>query len=142
VIAGGVAASATAGALVAMGRRLGSSALPFRVIAGVFGAAPADATLAGGSSAPIVAGVVAHVVVIMIWAVLFALLVERWRGGVVRAALAVSAIALAITWLLTRAIGRGLATTLPLGDLLVLALVLALALVVGMRLALPARDTL
>ncbi len=135
VIAGAVAASATAGALVAMGRRLGSAALPFRAIADVF-AGPGPRSL-DASPGAVVSGIVAHLTIIVLWGLLFALLVDRWRGRSVSAAIVVSIAALAISWVMARTFGRGLATVLPLGDRIVLAVVFALALVVGIRLALP-----
>jgi len=139
VIAGSVAASATAGALVAMGRRLGSAALPFRAIADVF-AGPGRRSL-DESPGVVASGIVAHLTIIVLWGVLFALLVDRWRGRSVRAALVVSIAALAISWVIARTFGRGLATVLPLGDRLVLAVVFVVALLVGIRLALTsARD--
>ena len=140
VIAGGIAASATAGALVAMGRRLGSARLAFGVIGGSFGGARAG--FATVSSGAVVGGIVAHITIVALWGIVFALLVERWNGHTLRAALLVSVIALALSSFVARAFGRGLATLLPLGDRIVLAVVLALALVVGMRLALPQRESI
>jgi hypothetical protein len=121
-----------------MGRRAGSPGLPFSTIAHIF----AGSQLVRVSSASVIGGIMAHVIVAMAWGLVFALLVERWRGRVVGAALVVALAGLVLSWLLARVAGRGLATLLPIGDRLILALVFAIALVVGMRFALPAHETI
>ncbi len=140
VIAGSIAASATAGALVSMGRRAGNAALPFAAIGDlVTGREVGAVDLTTGV---VVAGVMLHLVMLTVWGIVFALLVDYWRGHVLRAATLVSVLAFALSWLVARAFGRGLATLLPVGDRIILALLFALALMVGMRLALPVRDEL
>jgi hypothetical protein len=138
IIAGAVAASATAGALVAMGRRLGSGGLAFSAIASVFAGAP----FVRVSTGSVVAGIVLHFLVTVAWGIAFVILAEQWRGRSIAAALIVAIVAFVISSLLARVAGRGLAVILPIGDRLILYLVFAAALVLGMRFALPARETI
>jgi hypothetical protein len=138
VIAGGVAASATAGALVAMGTRLGSALLPFGAIGSVVAGGPPRSMVV--QPGVVVLGIVGHIVVTMLWALVFARLTERWRGAAFRAALFVAAGAMAAWWLVGSVTGRGIAVVLPLGDHVVFGLVLALSLVGGMRFAFPIRE--
>ena len=138
IIAGAVAASATAGALVAMGRRLGSSGLAFSAIASVV----TGAQFVRVSLMSVVVGAMLHVFISMAWGIAFAMLTERWRGRSVLAALAVAVVAFVISSLLARVAGRGLAVILPIGDRLILYVVFAVALILGMRFAFPARATI
>ena len=138
VIVGAVAASATAGALVAIGRRAGSAALPFGVIGNI---------LAGGqfvrvTPGNVIGGVVAHFAISIGWGIVFALLVERWRGRTISAALVVAIASFVVSLLVGRIAGRGLATVLPIGDRVIVSLVFATALMLGMRFAFPARETI
>jgi len=138
IIAGAVAASATAGALVAMGRRLGSAGLAFSAIASVV----TGAQFVRVSLVSVVVGAMLHVFISIAWGIAFALLTERWRGRSVLAALAVAVVAFVISSLLARVAGRGLAVILPIGDRLILYVVFAVALILGMRFAFPARATI
>jgi hypothetical protein len=131
---GSVAAATTAGALVAFGIRLQTPARAFNVIAGHVVGARADGVW-GFVAGVTPWGVIVHAVVLLGWGFLFAALVHLTRLRPVAAALLVSVVALAATWLAAWSTGRGLATEVPLGDILVQHLLLAIALVVGMRLA-------
>jgi tetrahydromethanopterin S-methyltransferase subunit C len=72
----------------------------------------------------------------------FALLVERWRGRTISAALVVAIASFVVSLLVGRIAGRGLATVLPIGDRVIVSLVFATALMLGMRFAFPARETI
>jgi hypothetical protein len=130
-----VAVAATIGALVGIGHRLGSVALPF--------AATAAALLrrtATSSDAQLVAiGLVLHVVLTFLWAAVFVWLVRGrgWKASV--AAIVVALGVHALTWAVAWKTGNGVASVLPLGDRIVLAIVLAGALAVGIRFAFSPR---
>jgi hypothetical protein len=130
VVAGGLAASASTGALIAMGRRLGSIRLPFAAI----GATLAHATISGEASALVLVGFVCHVLMSFVWAAAFVFLVTRgWR--LISAGFVIGIAEFALSWVVALSTGRGLASVLALGDRLVLALVIAVSCVVGVRLA-------
>ena len=126
---GGVAASATSGALVAVGHRAGGAGLPFAAI----GALLLHRTPSNGAVALVLVGVVTHVAMMFVWSLAFVLIVQRARYGVIRAALGVAAAQFVASWVAAWSTGEGLASVLPLGDRLVLAVVLVMALAVGMR---------
>jgi hypothetical protein len=132
VVVGSVAAAATTGALVAMGHRLGSVALPFAAI----GATLLHRTVTAGSASLVLVGLVLHVTIAFAWSFVFVFLVRdaRWRDVI--AASMIAAGELVASWLVTSLSGAGIASILPLGDRLVLALAYAIALVGGMRFAL------
>jgi hypothetical protein len=132
-----VAAAATTGALVAMGHRLGSVALPFAAI----GATLLRQTVTARSANLVFAGLVFHVTLAFAWSFVFVFLVRRARWRDISAAIAIGLGELVTSWLVTSLSGAGIASVLQLGDRIVLALVYALALVVGMRFAfLPLRN--
>jgi hypothetical protein len=133
VIVGGITSAATTGALVAIGRRLGSSGIPFAAIS----AALFHRTAAGGEAGLVFGGLVLHVTVMFVLASVCVWLVTRLRLSKLVAAVIVALGELALSWLVAWSRGAGVATILPLGDRIVLALVTASALVVGMRFALP-----
>jgi hypothetical protein len=133
---GGIASAATGGALVAMGRRLGSAAVPF---AGI-GAAVAHRTVDGRAAALVVLGIIVHVLVTFGWSVAFLSFV-RHIGRPVVGAIAIAVCAFLLSQIVTIVTGRGVASVLALGDRLVLGAIFAAALVLGMRFAFfPARD--
>jgi hypothetical protein len=137
VIVGGVAAAATTGALIAMGHRMGSAALPFAAISGTLFRRPA----ASGAVGLVFAGIVLHVTAMFVWSVLFVWLVERLRWSRIFAGMFIGAAHFALSWLVAWGTGEGLASILPLGDRIVFALILIASLVVGMRFAfLPLRN--
>jgi hypothetical protein len=130
VVAGGLAASATVGALIAMGRRLGNMWLPFAAV----GAALAHRTVSSEAAGLVVLGLALHVLLSFVWAMVFVSLVTRgWRQASAGAVIGISEIAL--SWIVSLLTGNGLASVLPLGDRLELAVVSAASLVVGLRLA-------
>lgn len=130
VVAGGFAASASTGALIAMGRRLGSIRLPFAAI----GATLAHATISSEATALVVIGLLSHVVLSFVWATLFVLLVTRgWRLSTAGAVTGIAQFAL--SWIVASVTHRGLASVLPLGDRMVLALVIAASCAIGVRVA-------
>jgi hypothetical protein len=133
IIVGGITSAATVGALIAIGRRLGSAGIPFAAIS----AALFHRTAAGGEAGLVFAGIVLHVTVMFMLAFVCVWLVERLALSRVLAAALVALGELALSWAVAWSRGAGMATILPLGDRIVLAIVTALALVVGMRFALP-----
>lgn len=133
VIIGGITAAATSGALIAMGRRQGSAGLPFAAI----GAAFSHQTTSAVAANLVLGGFLLHVLAMLAWSVVFVWLTERLGGKHIVATILVTMVAFAFSILVTQWRGSGLASVLPLGDFLVLALVFACSLEVGMRFALP-----
>ena len=131
VVIGSVAASATTGAIVAMGHRLGNAALPFAAV----GAALLRRTPTVSDAALVAVGFVLHITTVFVWSALFVWLVRaaRWRD--IAAAITVALGAFLLAGLIASLSGVGAATVLPLGDRVVLALAFAGALVLGMRFA-------
>jgi hypothetical protein len=137
VIVGGVAAAATTGALIAMGHRIGSAALPFASIS----AALFRGTAASGAVGLVFTGIVLHVTAIFVWSVVFVWLVQRLRWSSIVAGAFIGVAHFSLSWLVAWGTGAGLASILPLGDRIVFALILFASLVVGMRFAfLPLRN--
>jgi hypothetical protein len=136
IVAGGLAASASTGALIAMGRRLGSIRLPFAAI----GATLAHTTISSGTTSLVIVGFMSHVLLSFVWAIAFVALVTRgWR--LATAGIAIGCSQFALSWITARVTGTGLASVVPLGDRMVLAVVIAASLVVGLRVAV-AQNTL
>ena len=131
VVLGAIAAAATTGALIAIGRRLGGAGVAFAAIGNVLVHAPGGAS----TGAAIVVGVVLHLVATFLWTAVFLALWTRLARRDVAAALVVAVGELALSWVTARGTGAGIATVVPLGDRVLLALILALSLVVGMRFA-------
>jgi hypothetical protein len=130
-VVGSVAASATTGALIAIGRRLGNAGLPFASM----GAALLHRTTSSAETGLVLAGVGLHLFSTICWALIFVWLVRRMRWRLSAAAFAVTLAVFVAHWIGAWSTGSGLASVLPLGDRLVLAIVFAGSLVVGMRLA-------
>jgi hypothetical protein len=129
-----VVTAATLGALIGIGHRLGDARLPLASIGAVVLRRTASAT-----SADLVGlGVVLCVLAGLLWSALFTWLVRVHTWQPLVAAVAVAVIAHTLSWIVAWWTGTGLATLLPLGDRIVLAVVLAGALVVGTRFAFPA----
>ena len=130
IVAGGLAASASTGALVSMGRRLGSVRLPFAAI----GATLAHTTISSEAMWLVLVGFVGHVVLSFVWAIAFVALITRgWR--LTTAGIVIGCGQFALSWVTARVSGAGLASILPLGDRAVLAIVIAVSCVVGIRVA-------
>jgi hypothetical protein len=136
VIVGGVAAAATTGALVAMGHRVSSAAIPFAAISATL----FRRTSASGAAGLVFTGVVLHVTAMFVWSMVFVWLVERLRWSSVVSGAFIGAAQFALSWLVAWGSGEGLATVLPLGDRIVFALILTVSLVVGMRFAFLHRE--
>ena len=135
-----IAGAATAGALIGFGVRFGTPLRPFNTVA----AAVLGQFAFSGTQPPIfvtVVGIVLHFAMALAWGVAYVYAVGRSRGARWQWALAAGVAAFFLTSLFARALGVGLGTLLPLGDRIVLSIVLALALPVGMRFALRASRT-
>jgi len=131
IVIGGIAAAATAGALVAIGHRIGRAALPFAELGALI------VRHAPSRGAPIVlAGIGVHVLITFAWTLVFVWLADR-LNRVVLAAIMVGAANFLVSWIIARSTGHGLASVVSLGDRLTLALILAAALAAGMRYARP-----
>ena len=129
-MAGGLAASASTGALIAIGRRLGSVRLPFAAI----GATLAHTTITGTATPLVIVGFVGHVLLSFVWAIAFVALVTRgWR--LAAAGIVIGCAEFALSWITASVTGSGLASVVPLGDRVVVAMVIAVSLVVGIRVA-------
>jgi hypothetical protein len=133
IVVGGITAAATTGALIAIGRRLGNAGIPFAAMS----AALFRRTAAGGEVGLVFAGIVLHITLMFVLAFVCVWLVERLELSRVAAAGLVALGELALSWVVAWSRGAGMATILPLGDRVVLALVTVLALIIGMRFALP-----
>jgi hypothetical protein len=131
VVVGSVASAATAGALVAIGHRLGSPGIPFAAISAVM----FHRTVSGGAVGLVFTGLILHVVIIFMWSAIFVWLVQRLRLRTSIAAVLVGTAALIFSWVIAWSLGGGLSSVLPFGDRVVYGLVLAGALGVGMRFA-------
>jgi hypothetical protein len=130
-----VVAAATTGALIAIGRRLGSVGLPFAATA----AALLRRTATSSDPALVTLGVGLHIVLTLAWSALFAWLVRARRWSVATASLVVVVVAHTINWLVAWRTGNGLASVLPLGDRIIFAVVFAAALAIGIRFAFSPR---
>lgn len=128
---GSIAAAATTGALIAIGRRMGGASLPFAAI----GATVLQRTVSGASSGLVFTGVVLHIALIFVWTSLCLWLVDRRGWRPIRAAFVVALVAHLASWLAAWSTGYGVASVVALGDRIVFAVVFALALVVGIRFA-------
>ncbi|MFI5230333.1 MAG: hypothetical protein ACHQWU_14765 [Gemmatimonadales bacterium] len=131
VVLGSIAAAATTGALLAIGRRLGGPSVALAAVGNVVVQAPGGA----GTPPAILVGLALHVVAAFVWTAVFFAVWNRLQRRDIVAALIVAAGQLALSWIVARASGAGIATVVPLGDRVLLALILALSLVVGMRFA-------
>jgi len=75
---------------------------------------------------------VSHVLLSFVWAIAFVALVTRgWR--LAAAGIVIGCAEFALSWITASVTGSGLASVVPLGDRVVLAVVIAASLVVGLR---------
>jgi hypothetical protein len=126
-----VVASATTGALIAFGHRAGGAGLPFAAIAaGLLHITPGNREFV-----VVVTGVVLHVAMMLLWSAIFVWLVDHTRFGEFISALLITIGHFVVSWAVASSTGAGAASVLPLGDRLVLGVVLFTALVFGMRFA-------
>src|ERR1041385_7426612 len=109
-IVGCVVAAATIGALVAMGRRLGSAAFPFASIGAIAWRSSGFAI----DSRSLVSGLLLHVVFVFLWSVL-ALKLARGLGTTLSALLTATT-QFVVSWIVAWWSGSGLASALALGD--------------------------
>jgi hypothetical protein len=134
VSAGILAATATAGALIAIGNRASTPARPFNMIAGhLTGSESGD--VYGFTLADTLTGVAIHIVLCVIAGIAVAFVARRRLAPAWAAALLISTLAALVSVGIARRGGVSLARLLAIGDLLLFYLVLAIALVVGTRLA-------
>jgi hypothetical protein len=118
-----------------MGHRAGHAAIPFAAI----GAVPFQRSANSGVVGLVFTGFILHVGAMFVWAFLCVWFTERVRRPIVVATVVATANFFS-SWIVAWSTGRGLASVLPLGDRLGLALVLAAAYVMGMRYAFPSRE--
>jgi hypothetical protein len=128
-----IAGSATAGALVVIGRHIGGAGLPFA--ASVNPVAPLAAAIGDVPASWVVIGVLAWLATAAAWGAVFAWLVVEWSGRTVIPAIVVSISQLLIGTAAARASGRGIATVLTVGERIALAILFGAALVIGIRFA-------
>lgn len=143
---GGIlAATATSGALIAVGRRASTAARPFNVIAGHLIGGPESGAY-GFVPAVTVTGIALHVLLVVAAAVFVAVIVRRRFAPAWVASLVVTCLAALVSIGIARRGGSSLASLLAIGDLILVYLTLAASLVVGIRFALSdgptARDTM
>jgi hypothetical protein len=138
---GMIAGAATTGALVGIGWRAGTPARPLNVIAShVLGNETAG--VFGFSAWTTIVGAAVHILSIIGASLVALYLSERHRLRPLVSAVIVSAIGFAFSVALAKWGGRGLASLLPIADVLVLYVTLSVALVVGIRLAFAHVDDL
>lgn len=132
--AGLLAATATSGALIAIGKRAATVARPFNAIAGHFlGVARSDAF--GFVAAVTIPGVVLHVVLATLAGLVVAFVARRRIAPAWVASVAIAALSALVSVGIARRGGSSLARVLPLGDVVLFYVIVALSLVVGIRLA-------
>lgn len=136
---GAVAAASTTGALLAMGHRLGFTSLAIRSIGYVFGLPQL-----GGpwwlATCSFLVGLALHVALVIIGGVLYQYLRFHLNWRSVMSAVAVGVVSFGVTWSTAMITGRGPGAVLPLGDRIVLAIVLGGSLELGMRFAFSPTD--
>jgi hypothetical protein len=82
----------------------------------------------------VVVGLVIHVVMSFVWAIVFVSLVTRnWRSWT--AGIATGCAEVLVSWTVARATGQGLASLLSIGDRAVLVIVSVASLIISLRLA-------
>jgi len=109
--------------------------LPFAAI----GATLAHRSISSEAIVLVVVGFLGHVVLSFLWAIVFVALVTRgWR--LATAGIVIGIGEFALSWVTARVTGSGLASVLPLGDRVVLAVVIAVSCIVGIRVAVEPRS--
>jgi hypothetical protein len=136
VLAGTVAAAATAGALLGFGVQQGTPARPFNAVASLILGDRAEG-IWGFHSVVTVVGVIVLVAMTLGWGLLFARLAGGTRGLRLAGAAAIVAVAaLAVHVVIaTRLLGANVSDVLAPAQVIALHLILGVALGVGMRLA-------
>jgi hypothetical protein len=128
-----IAGSATAGAMIVLGRGLGGAGIPFAAV--VSPVSPLAAAIGAISTAAVIVGALVWLLMSAAWGAVFAWLVVEWRGRTVIPGIVVGVSQFLIGSAAARASGRGMATVLGAGDRIVLELLFAAALVIGIRFA-------
>ena len=134
-ISGGLlAATATSGALIAIGSRAATVARPFNAIAGhLLGVRGSDAF--GFVPQVTIVGVALHVVLVTLGGMAVAFITRRRIAPVWVAATALATLSALVSVGIARRGGSSLARVLPIGDLLLFYVIVAVSLAVGIRLA-------
>jgi presenilin-like A22 family membrane protease len=140
VSAGIIAATATAGALIAIGSRASTAARPFNVIAGHLLGARTEGVY-GFVSSVTVPGVILHVVLTAAMGVAVAYVARRRFMPTWLAATITATLAALVSVGIARRGGSSLARLLAVGDLLVFYVILAASLALGIRFAFSDRAT-
>src|SRR5262249_22798860 len=130
IVAGGVAASASTRAPIAIGRRLGKIRVPLSALR----AAPSPSPIFWWGTPPAIVRFGWAIPVGVVCAIVFVALVTRgWRLSA--AGIVIGCAEFALSWITASVTGGGLASAVPLGDRVMLAIVIAVSLVVGLRVA-------
>jgi len=139
VFTGLIAAAATAGVLVAFGMGQRHPFLAFNIAAHVVFRTPASGSQLVPGPHPLFTpvGILVHVVAVILWSTLFALVAGHRRAAIAWVAAAATAVVLFAlnTRVLPPSLRPGYETILTSGQLFFLYLTLAVSLVVGTRLA-------
>jgi len=134
ISSGLLAATATGGALVAMGSRAATVARPFNAIAGhLLGLQRSDAF--GFVPGVTILGIALHVLLVTLAGVAVASVARRRLAPAWAAALALSTLSALVSAGIARRGGSSLARVLPVGDLILFYLLLAATLTIGIRIA-------
>lgn len=137
--AAGIAAAATTGVLIGIGRRDATPWYPFNVAASHMLGARAAASF--GFVPATVVGLLVHLAIIAALSVVLLTAVRRRRAPLWVAAAGLALFAALISMGLARRGSPALAGILPVGDLVLYYVLLAASLGVGMRFALPREAT-
>lgn len=132
--AGLLGATATSGALIAIGARAATVARPFNAIAGhVLGIRESDAF--GFVPRITITGIALHVVLVTLGGVIVAFFTRRRLAPPWLVSAALATLSALVSIGIARRGGSSLARVLPLGDVILFYIVVALSLAVGIRLA-------
>jgi hypothetical protein len=131
---GFLAATATAGTMMAIGIRDSTAARPFNVVAShLLGHARADVW--GFVANVTILGIVSHLVITSLLGIVVAMVARRGLAPLWAAALATAVLAALISLGIARRGGTSLASVFQLGDFLVFYLTLGVSLALGIRFA-------
>ena len=134
ISAGLLGATATSGALIAIGARAATVARPFNAIAGhVFGIRESDAF--GFIPRITITGIALHVVLVTLGGVIVAFFTRRRVAPPWLVSVALATLSALVSIGIAKRGGSSLARVLPLGDVILFYMVVALSLAVGIRLA-------
>jgi hypothetical protein len=134
VSAGILAATATSGALIAIGARASTPARPFNVIAGHL-LGPRTAAVFGFVPSVTVTGIAVHLLLTTLAGIAVAFAARRRIMPAWLAALAISLLAALVSIGIARRGGMSLAALLAVGDLILFHVMLAASLTLGIRFA-------